>query len=430
MTVSRGETMVRDPAYALHEAHRLFGLPAFVKQASAIEPEELVALPASAFADPIRRRYPCHTKAASWLSNAEFWAGALFNPTAEPETAQQLLKMSRFWEIESDVRDVLSKAAADHETYSGEVPDAYFAVVGTWGGQRHRYLPITDAKSLKSAAEGLYASRHNLPFAVRKEAALRILNKAGDLGVTLDPSPEASVYLTQATLSGTPDLAKAAEAMTTRAVLLNRSRPEVAAALHKLAGKLTVATLEKAAHLVDAVDTETELQNDYRKGLALFEESAFGVAKAAQPFVRLQGGIELSLEQVKAAGLAAFRLIPEYTSAVCDAGGHFDAGLAADVLPTLPAPDARMYAEMVKAAEDDEAPAPKKKKIPLGPIALGAGALGAAGLWAASRGGKAAPAADKPRPGTPTFNDPNPRRAGVEPSLNDPNPQRVGAVQP
>ena len=163
----------------LYSIEHLHGLPAFVKEAAVEGKDEVDKIPSSSFADPRHRKFPCHTKAATWLSNAYFQNSKDAYSKDEGALVQErIVKAAEYWSI----RTVVKNFNPTHEklaSFDGhDLKDSDYALVTEFDGKVVRRFPIPNAPSVKAAGEYLYAHRFEYPYPWRKAAARRILAKA------------------------------------------------------------------------------------------------------------------------------------------------------------------------------------------------------------------------------------------------------------
>ena len=165
--------------------------PEYVKAAQISDvcpPEET---PVSQFADVSNQKYPCHTKAATWLSYYDF----LENSSQHDETARQAIsgrleKYASYWGIYKDamslVRDYSTLAGTDVDDC---LPDTAFAYIDKAAGVRT--LPVT--RKTEAAAAIIWLEKHaNGHWDVRNQIATRLLNRMDELNIEI---PEKRAFL-------------------------------------------------------------------------------------------------------------------------------------------------------------------------------------------------------------------------------------------
>ena len=223
----------------LNELSQRYEFPDFVKSAQA---DDVTSLPErkGSYAETIHRHFPCHTKAATWLSCLYFTEnGHNLAPDIRARAAGHLLKFAERWGISSDYATI--RRRHDELSVPGEsqLPDSAFAIVkASADGRLVRQYPLRNAREVKAAAAwfeaNLPAMREVYPFADRQIIATRIMDKAAEFGADLGDHRDT---LEKTAGLGTGTAAALADAFKQRAYLA--------------VGKLP---LEKIAHLEAAAN--------------------------------------------------------------------------------------------------------------------------------------------------------------------------------
>lgn len=360
----------------LYSLEKLTGVPDFVKSASVEAKEEIGRLPVHVFADPHHRKFPVHTKAATWLANAYFKQAAAQYSTEERQRIQQRIsKAANFWRIGDQVKtfnDQWERLNTYHAPRN--LPDDQYALIYKTAGYEIRKFPIPNSASLKLAAERLYADRHRYTYPMRKFAATRILKAQTRMKAELQP--ETTDFLIRAAGNGGAIPMDIATKLAQRAIMVKKSDPDAAMGLAKIAEAIENDTylpheqLEKLASLVDSVDQRTGLYKYYHDGVELPEEFIFNIQeKEAQAFVdahvQLTTGTAYALKDLQKLPLAKIAgvLGQDFADAVTD-GNQMNWEKFAEVVPTLPRDDARLLENLIKDAENDVIPGGKAQGMP------------------------------------------------------------------
>lgn len=344
---------------ALDRLSKLYDLPTFVK-ASSIKDELNEVVTYDKYADPVNKRYPCHTKSATYVSNALFWDSSLFDPKASTEVGNTLLKFAEFWGIFPEVKkNILEKVAADATIKSyDELPDSAFAIVSTQGGTKHRLYPLLDSETVKMAAESLYENRFKFTYQQRYAGANRILQKAASENLEFDDT--LSDYLERAAGKGITTTNTLVDIIEKRAYYYDGNKqPKYAAALKKLAqfvkNRPTSRELcQKTAEALDTLDIESGLYaHRANQTLALPEEECHTVLyKTACEFlakhVTLPTGSTYLKDDLAKLGYDIASLYPQDTNKL-KLNNAFNIEKAANWLATLPMDKARMVDTYLKA---------------------------------------------------------------------------------
>ena len=357
------------------ETHRLtqsYTPPEFVKTASH---EQLCGgedpLPSHVYADQAGRHLPCHTKAATWMSalffgekKAEFGARA-------PQIEQRLRDTAKFWQIGEEVDELWQKMATAEADGLPNLADDDFAFVwrGEDGSKERRY-PLRNATEVKTASVWFNKYADQFKFADRQRMARRIMEKAAAFSAIVQ-NPD---RLNMTAGYGYAPSEEIADAFVKRAELIKRDNHEAAAQTLKLANTIRerhitvqdTTTREKVAGMLDQIDEAMSLRYLYDNGLERPEEVMFKITeKMAQDFsaehVSLTNGNIFEKAALDALDLDTFRnwMGDDLAEEVAIAGVHVDGEKLAELLPTLPRPDADMFTRM--ASEVGIAAALKEK---------------------------------------------------------------------
>lgn len=322
--------------------------PDFVKTAQAAALVGDASTSAALFADSEARRYPYHTKEATWLSAWRLSKAA----QAEPESLHaRLHAAAALHGIGAAVKSLLSKTAVA-QTAGGTV---YGLTLLDDDGKEQALFPLRNAVEVKLAAQYLLKHRGIIPLSDRQVFASRILKQAELLEAALGDDIEDQM-LKQAGM-GLGPLKGIQRALSQRAHRLPERSPERASLL-KLAAALTTRptqeTLRKLAAAVSAIDAETGLSK--QPEIQPIEDVCFALTKVAartltRDYVQLATGDifeKTALQHVDAGHLRDW-LGAEFTDQVTDIAG-VDLAKFASAAQALPKPTARMLAEALQAA--------------------------------------------------------------------------------
>jgi hypothetical protein len=350
----------------LHKIAKLVDLPDFVKRADLIGAKEVEVLPQHVFADQIGRKFPCHTKAATWLAQLYFLEGRHLYPTKQAEQIQaRISNVANWWGIGGQTKQAAQAWETKQVAVEGELPDDAYALVVDYEGQKLRQWPITNQANVKAAAATLYRNRAKFPYDWRLAAARRILTKAAQLQVT-DIEPPVHEYLTKAAGRGSAAPRAAAEAIARRMLMVPVKEKAVKTAAAKLAKAMAAAkgiphpeSMVKLARIVDRLDREQGFYPYYEEaGLEMPEEIFFELTeKKAQAFrdghVSLQTGTIIPLEALTMLdlGKVAGILGDEFTKeVVADDSLDIDIEKFARIAATLPRGDAQLLERALASA--------------------------------------------------------------------------------
>jgi hypothetical protein len=362
----------------LYALEKLTGVPDFVKGASIETKDEIGKLPPHVFADPQHRKFPVHTKAATWLAHAYFKQCAPRYSNEERGFIQQRIsKAAGFWKIAGPIAEFDQQWDRLHAFHApNDLPDDQYALIYKTAEHTIRKFPMPNPACVKLAGERLFADRHRYTYPMRKFAARRILRAQKTAGVTFQP--ETAEYLARASGEGSAIPLDLSVKLAQRAIMIKRSHPDLALKLAELAETienekyLSAAKLEKLAGLVDSADQATGLFRYYYEGVPMPEEFCFNIQeKEAQAYVdahvQLTTGNVFTQRQLRKLPLEKFSeaLGSDFAQAVSDASGlKIDWDKFAEVAPTLPRDDAKLLEHIIKAAGVENLTGGKADGIP------------------------------------------------------------------
>lgn len=344
-----------------HRLTQLYTPPDFVKQANH---EQLYgdpsSLPPHVYASVNKRLLPCHTKAATWMSSLFFGDKHKQLPPAEAEAAKErLLKSAAFWGIKPEVEQLWEKMAADEQQGYLKLKDTDFALVWDTGDRKERHYPLRNGNEVKMASQWFGNYHREFTFDDKSTIASKILTKAAEYGAIT----ENNELLTRCAGLGYCAAETAAQAWEKRASLLTARYPEYAAEATKMAATLRSATFEardqgrriKLAGLMDQFDRQTALHMLYDNGgLERPEDVMFAITeKVASDF--LTGHVQTTTGAVydkMALDRLDINTVRQWLGddLADECGGVIlDSTKLAEILPTLPRPEAEMFERMTSA---------------------------------------------------------------------------------
>lgn len=343
-----------DASHALlHRLAQQYDFPDYVKQASPTETLRPEGLPAGGYADVVAKEFPCHTKAACFVSHVYFLEHRESIPAARAEKiAQALQRAARRFGVEADLQAAQTVYEQHRKSAAEELPDSSFAIV--WAGEdgrKDRRYPLRNGPEVKAASAWFAKFRDEFLFHDRCRIANKLLEKAAEHGVRL-PDDEADMLEKQAG-RGVCDPGEAARHLRARARQTHIDG-SVRETLQKLASDLEaqpllaedLTTMRHLAATVDEVDRRFNLTYKYGSEFTRPEDFLFvGMFKYAADFVAngcaLTTGSVYEKNQFAKLSVATIRehFGDEIAQAV-STGLRVDGEKMATVAPTLPLPDA------------------------------------------------------------------------------------------
>lgn len=336
-----------------------FSFPDFVKQANletTMHPQNIAV---TAYADPVRKKFACHSAAATWLSSAYFHTKSAEYHVKDREKIQaRLEKFAEYYSIRPLYDEIVKKA---QQIYTdSQLPDSSYAYVWEGNdGSKERFYPLDTTANIKVAAEWLYRERDAIPFRDRNLIANKILEKAAAKGAGL---AELTDFVEKQAGRGIPDPDELHTLINRRAKLAKTAQHREA--IEKLAETvkstpriaLQSPELVKLAAILDLVDHTIGLKGNYTDLLPRPEDVIFKVTytKAASDHEKLcalqTGSIYEKDQLAKLAKEDVESLFgSDFANEVCT-GFDVDAEKLADVAHTLPRPDAELLEALLSEA--------------------------------------------------------------------------------
>jgi hypothetical protein len=152
-------------------------MPEYVKSASLVTEEETEKLASAAFADPIRREFPCHTKVATWNS-AAYYAGSGMN---NESIRNRIVKAAETHGIKEDVEAVLAKTFTKYASDKTDSSVSEFALIVDFGdGDVKGFYKCGSAEDIVEACLQLTADikDQRIPAEYMRDAATNIVKAA------------------------------------------------------------------------------------------------------------------------------------------------------------------------------------------------------------------------------------------------------------
>jgi len=358
------QTPVLDQTHDLSgtEYHRLtqaYGTPEFVKQASHEQKfGDDAGLATHLYADTATRSYPCHAKAATWLSALFFGDTEGMLPQEKAAAVRQrILDSASYWKIRPEVEELWEKQAENAKQSMHRVPDEDFALVWEGPHGKERHYPLRNSAEVEKAAQWFGVNHNEFTFGDKNVIATKILEKAAQYSSTPD-NPD---LLHRCAGYGYCGNAAAVEEWEKRAGLLRRKKPEHAKIAQETADGLRKNPLEmrdqatflKMAALMDEFDRDTALHRLYGDGLARPEDSLFRITeKTASDFlnahVQLTTGAVFEKQALEALDIPTLQSwMGEEMADECG-GVMMDHEKLAEIVSTLPRPEAEMFERMAR----------------------------------------------------------------------------------
>ncbi len=345
------------------EKHRLFTLyaaPDFVKSANHEDVHGPENLHTSEFADPLRKLYPCHTKAATWASAVFFFDNReSFPPIRGATIEDKILKAAEVFNLKDEIETLRSSITDSKTDDINKLPNEKFAYVNETDEGVVRKYPLRNAAETKAAAEYFFEYRDSFPWEARNHFARKVLKAAESYGAAIQDCREELEKSAGFGLCASRDVITAIR-QRSRAASVRGDLGGLSDELDRLATtieKNSSVVLQKQfdfAQLLDDVDRRCDWVGRYDNDFDRPEEVLFGITeKSASELANRLIGNQLTgnyyqvddLEKLPVNKIAEV-LGQEVADAVSVGGVYVDREKLAAVLPTLPRNDAKLFDQL------------------------------------------------------------------------------------
>lgn len=344
----------------LHRYSKLYSFPEYVKQASATQvcdpPKDL---PSTVYADVRYRQFPCHTKAATWLSYLYFLEKkADMHEKIAGWIEDRLNQFTNYWGLSGDIQQLREKHAALHE--EDPLPDSVFMLVqASDNGIKERKYPLTSPAAVKQAAEWFNQYRFHWPYEDRVVMANKLIDNARREKVGF--SDDIDEMLEKQAGRGCYNPADAARHIRNRIKAAAKVTPEFRDRMEKLASSVETAPglamdpdhCQMLCKTLDYFDRMTHLSGKYSSAIPCPEDVVFPATwKIAKAFVNdgcsLTTGSVYNRDDFAKLALSEVRdLFGDEIAREVSNGLVVDAEKMAELAATFPRPDAQMFDRML-----------------------------------------------------------------------------------
>ena len=346
---------------------KLYEIPAFVKQADidfTMNPKDIAI---NTYADPVRRKFACHTAPATWLSGMYFHEKkAEYHEKDRRRIESRLESYVDYWRIRPAYDKLVKRA---NTLISQELPDSSYAYV--WvdeKGRKERFLPLDTPERIKEASVWLRKHRDTLPFSDRNVIANKILEKAASIPANVGTDlGELTEHTEKQAGHGIPDPAEVVTMIKQRAVIATQAdhKEEIlklaSTVEHQARIVLQPTELVKLAETVDMIDETLHLRGKYTNNIkrpedVIFKVTFTKVASEQEKLCTLQTGNVYNKNQLAKLAKDDVESLfgSDFANEVCT-GLEIDSEKMAEIAHTLPTPDAELLEHLL--AESGQNPA-------------------------------------------------------------------------
>lgn len=355
---------------------RMYEFPDFVKSADYGLTNAPEALRAGSLADPVRNQFPCHTKAACWLSALYFnEKAAEFHAKDREPIRRRLENFVDFWGIRPEYERLNVRCGELHKSAEEKLPDSSYAWIGESGpdGSRERRLPVRSSVEVKAAGDWLAEHGHRMEYRDRHAIAVRIMERAEGLGASLGNSRD---YIEKQGGYADFDRSGIVELMRTRVKLARSSehRAQLEKVAHEVGGlsdgALTRSLLAEFVHTISQSDRASGLS--YGDVLRPPEDYVFGSTRSKRAEddgakCKTTSGSVWKTEDFTKLSQDDLSAIfgSDFVDEIRTAFGEIDPVKMAEVVRTFPKPEAESLDRLMATV----GVAPSQKRAAIGPTA-------------------------------------------------------------
>lgn len=330
-------------------------MPEYVKSANVLTAEEAASMGSDSFADPVSRNFPLNTKANCWCSAVYFYGNQCNKDRTSKQAEINIQRAAEIWGISEEIAKI--KSAFEIQT----IPVTY-AMSFMHNGVTVNRCPDHTKEAATTSAQWLYDNRFNFPIEAQKAAAVRLAAKAD----TFKLQPAAATYVDKL---ANPEVygnlnCKVASAITDRLNAVNPKKwGEVENELLKVANAMASNPLdvcqtgEVIATALEAVDVKHGFNQKWGSSYqhpidCCFRVNMLKVAADTDSIVHLTTGTPVDLNKISNTQLEkGLKIAGDDFLSYCQTDGlNVDRSKAAEILPTLPKPEAQRFEHAIKSA--------------------------------------------------------------------------------
>jgi len=329
-----------------HSISRILDLPEFVKQADFTEQVDINTLPAEAFADGMDRKFPIHTKAASFLSYAYFAQQKDgLDKMSSMRCSNGFHRAKNYWGLDEEF-ETIDKALTEKVA---ERSSKFAIVVGA-----DKFFSINSPSEILKSASSLVDNRDKFDYALRSAGAKNIMKAAAECGLPFSTLPEAIHKM-----AGCGITTKEAAMMELTRRWDSEVRPSLAEPIHTCiealsgleSGLIGGEVCEKIAEVIDRYDRSKGYTTFPEDILFAFTKQA--ADKIANSIVTMIDGTSYRLDQLEKAADAFNVLGDTIARDIRNMDGTLNLYKVAELIDTLPRTDASILKSALRIAGVD-----------------------------------------------------------------------------
>jgi hypothetical protein len=330
-------------------------MPEYVKSANIPTKDDAAVKNSECFADSVNKKFALDSKSDCWCSALYFYGNQCNTLAIGKQAEVKLLNAARVWGISEDIKSL--KSAFEQQT----IPASY-AITFDHKGVKIERCPDHTKEAATASAEWLYENRFKFPVKVQKKAAAKLQAKANvfKLGV------KTASYIDKLANSDTYSNlnCKIAIAITDRLSGISTIKwSELEDELLKVANDLNTRPFELCqngdiiVNCLEALDVKHGLNSKWGSAVhhpidVCFRVNLTKAASAADGVVHLTTGTPVDLTKISDHQLEkGLKIAGDDFFHYCQTDGlNIDRSKAAEIIPTMPKPEAMRFELAIKTA--------------------------------------------------------------------------------
>jgi len=330
-------------------------MPEYVKSAGVLTKDAAAIKSSKCFADTVNKKFALDSKSDCWCSALYFYGNQCSTSPTGKQAEVKLLNAARVWGILEDVESVKS-------AFEQQIIPVSYAMTFEHKGAKIERCPDHTKEAATASAEWLYKNRYKFLTAVQRKTASKLQARADIFKLNV----KAAAYIDRVANSNTYSNinCKIAVAITDRLSSIPAVKwSELEDELLKVANDLSTHPFELChagdviCSCLEAFDVKHGLNSKWGSALqhpvdVCFRVSLTKAASIADGIVHLTTGMPVDLTKISDHQLEkGLKIAGDDFLSYCQTDGlNVDRSKAAEILPTLPKPEARRFEEAIKTS--------------------------------------------------------------------------------
>jgi hypothetical protein len=177
----------------LYKLAKSVELPEFVADHEQMTEKEASSLSRDCFADRVKKQYPIHTEADTWLSVAYY---SKYASARDTEIEEKLKKAVSFWGIEDSMVNLKNELVGDIEKKATDYTNSRIAISYVYDGEAKSSTSVGDIDELQKVATDLVKNATKYPYEMRKSVSRQVISAEKRLEGALTKESKDILYKT------------------------------------------------------------------------------------------------------------------------------------------------------------------------------------------------------------------------------------------